>query len=406
MNVILGVGGGIAAYKSAELARALVQAGMSVQVVMTAGAQQFIRPLTFATLTGRKVITSLFPDDANPESTLSSAVEHIAVAQDNELLVVAPATADVMAKFAHGLADDFLSTMYLAFTGPVVLAPAMNTNMWQHAATQANLEALRRRGHRIVEPDDGFLACGMVGPGRLADPQLIAAAVEAEFHRRRDLEGETVVITAGPTQEPLDPVRFISNRSSGKMGYALAEAAAVRGAHVALVSGPVHLPPPKGVNVIPVRTAQEMRDKVFANLDRATIVIKAAAVADYHLSRIPQQKVKKTAARFSLELDPTPDILAELGRKKGDRLLVGFAAETENLAQEARRKLESKNCDMIVGNLVGEELGFESDQNEVTLALRTGETIALPRASKREVADRIFDEILKLRLALHALDGR
>jgi phosphopantothenoylcysteine decarboxylase/phosphopantothenate--cysteine ligase len=405
MNVILGVGGGIAAYKSAELARALVQTGASVQVVMTAGAQEFIRPLTFATLTGRKVITGLF-SDASPEATLSSAVEHIGVAQENELLVVAPATADLLAKFAHGQADDFLSTMYLAFTGPVVLAPAMNTNMWRHPATQANLETLRRRGHRIVEPDEGFLACGMVGPGRLADPQQIAAAVEAEFHRRRDLEGETVVITAGPTQEPLDPVRFISNRSSGKMGYALAEAAAARGATVALVSGPVHLPPPKGVTVIPVRTAQEMRDKVFANLERATIVMKAAAVADYHLSRVPQQKMKKTAARFSLELDPTPDILAELGRKKGDRLLVGFAAETENLAQEARRKLELKNCDMIVGNLVGEDLGFESDLNEVTLALRTGETIALPKASKREVADRIFDEILKLRLALHALNGR
>jgi phosphopantothenoylcysteine decarboxylase/phosphopantothenate--cysteine ligase len=405
MNVVLGVGGGIAAYKSAELARALVQLGASVQVVMTKGAQEFVRPLTFATLTGRKVITSLFPD-ASPESTLSSAVEHIGVAQENDLLVVAPATADLMAKFAHGLADDFLSTMYLAFTGPVVLAPAMNTNMWMHPATQANLETLRRRGHRIIEPDDGFLACGTVGPGRLADPQAIAAAVEAEFHRRRDLEGETVVLTAGPTQEPLDPVRFISNRSSGKMGYALAEAAANRGARVILVSGPVHLAPPRGVTVLPVRTAQEMRDKVFANLDDATIVIKAAAVADYHLARVPQQKMKKTAARFSLELDPTPDILAELGRKKGDRLLVGFAAETENLAQEARRKLESKNCDMIVGNLVGEDLGFESDLNEVTLAIRTGDTIALPKASKREVADRIFDEILKLRLALHALDGR
>ena len=405
MNVVLGVGGGIAAYKSAELARALVQLGAGVQVVMTAGAQEFVRPLTFATLTGRKVITSLFPD-ANPESTLSSAVEHIGIAQENELLVVAPATADLMAKFAHGLADDFLSTMYLAFTGPVVLAPAMNTNMWMHPATRANLETLRRRGHRIVEPEDGFLACGMLGPGRLADPAVIAAAVEAEFHRLRDLEGETVVLTAGPTQEPLDPVRYISNRSSGKMGYALAEAAATRGARVILVSGPVHLPPPRGVTVIPVRTAQEMRDQVFANLDAATIVIKAAAVADYHLSRVPSQKVKKTAARFSLELDPTPDILAELGRRKGDRLLIGFAAETENLTQEARRKLDAKNCDMIVGNLVGEELGFESDQNEVVLALRTGETIALPKASKREVADRIFDHILKLRLALHALDGR
>src|SRR5436190_8025862 len=208
MNVILGVGGGIAAYKSAEVARSLVQAGMGVQVVMTASAQEFVRPLTSATLTGRKVITGLFPD-SNPESTLSSAVEHIAVAQDNEMLVVAPAAADLLAKFANGLADDFLSTMYLAFTGPVILAPAMNTNMWLHPATKANIETLRRRGHRIVEPDDGFLACGMVGPGRLADPQQIAAAVQAEMHRRRDLEGETVLITAGPTQEPLDPVRYI-----------------------------------------------------------------------------------------------------------------------------------------------------------------------------------------------------
>jgi phosphopantothenoylcysteine decarboxylase/phosphopantothenate--cysteine ligase len=404
MNVILGVGGGIAAYKAAELARALVQTGATVTVVMTGGAQEFVKPLTFATLTGRKVITDLFP--ASPEATLSSAVEHIAVAQENDLLVVAPATADLMAKFANGLADDFLSTLYLAFTGPVVLAPAMNTNMWQHPATRANLETLRRRGHRIVEPEEGFLACGVIGPGRLAEPQHIAAAVEAEFHRRRDLEGEVVLITAGPTQEPLDPVRFISNRSSGKMGYGLAEAAAARGASVILVSGPVSLAPPRGARVISVRTAREMRDQVFENLEPAGIVIKAAAVADYHLSRVPQQKMKKTAARISLELDPTPDILAELGRRKADRLLVGFAAETENLAQESRRKLELKNCDMIVGNLVGEDQGFESDENEVVLALRTGETIAVPKASKRAVADRIFDEILKLRLALHALNGR
>ena len=404
MNVILGVGGGIAAYKSAELVRALVQEGASVQVVMTAGAQEFIRPLTFATLTGRKVITELFP--TSPESTLSSAVEHIAVAQENEILAVAPATADLMAKFAHGLADDFLTTLYLAFTGPVVIAPSMNTNMWQHPATTANLEALRRRGHRIVEPEEGYLACGTVGPGRLADPLQVAAAIQAEFHRRRDLEGETVLVTAGPTQEPLDPVRYISNRSSGKMGYAIAESATARGARVILVSGPVRLPAPRGVTVIPVRTAREMRDQVFENLEPATIVIKAAAVADYHLTRVPEQKMKKTAARLSLELDPTPDILAELGRKKGDRLLVGFAAETQNLSQEARRKLESKNADMIVGNLVSEDMGFDSDQNEVTLALSTGELIPLPRASKRELADRIFDEILKLRLALHSIDGR
>ena len=405
-RVVLGVGGGIAAYKAAELCRALIQRGFSVQVVMTASAQEFVRPLTFAALSGRKVITDLFSSSSS-EATLSSAVEHIAIAQDNDLLVVAPATADLLAKFAHGMANDFLSTMYLAFTGPVIVAPAMNTNMWMHAATQANLETLRARGTRIIEPDDGFLACGMVGPGRLADPEQIADVVASELNRRRDLEGETILITAGPTQEPLDPVRFISNRSSGKMGYALAQAAADRGADVILVSGPVHLPAPRGVSLVPVRTAEEMRAKVFENLERSTIVIKAAAVADYHLANVPAQKMKKTAARFSLELDPTPDILAELGRKKGDRLLIGFAAETQNLEREAKRKLDTKNCDMVVANLVGEGMAFESDQNEISLALRTGEFLRLPSASKRELADRIFDSALQLRRALAAsTDGR
>ena len=399
MKIILGVGGGIAAYKAAELARLLMQDNHEVQAVMTAAAQEFIRPLTFAALTGRKTLTDLF--------AIESAIEHISVAQEHDLLAIAPATADLIGKLANGLADDFLTTLYLAFTGPVVLAPAMNVNMLQHAATQANLQTLRRRGHHIVEPDSGFLACGMIGPGRLADPEAIVEAIRSEMQRRRDLEGETVLITAGPTQEPLDPVRYISNRSSGKMGYALAEAAEKRGARVILISGPVHLPPPRGVEVIPVRTAVEMREKVFDNLAEAAIVIKAAAVADFHLSKVPDQKFKKTAARISLELDPTPDILAELGRKKGDRLLIGFAAETQNLQQEARRKMESKNCDMIVANLVGgTDSGFESYQNEVTLVMRTGETIPLARAPKREIADRIFDEVLKLRLSLHAANGR
>ena len=398
MKILLGIGGGIAAYKAAELARLLMQQGHEVQAVMTRAAQEFVRPLTFAALTGRKTLTDLF--------AVESAIEHMAVAQEHEILVVAPATADLLAKLAHGLADDFLTTLYLAFTGPVVLAPAMNVNMWRHAATQGNLETLRKRGHRIVEPESGYLACGMTGPGRLAEPETIAEAVAREGARRKDLEGETILITAGPTQEPLDPVRYISNRSSGRMGYALAEAAAARGARVVLVSGPVALPPLAGVETIPVRTAAEMREKVLENLDRADIVVKAAAVADYHLGRVPAQKVKKTAARMSLELDPTPDILAELGRKKGDRLLIGFAAETENLQQEARRKLEMKNCDMVVGNLVGPELGFESEENEVILALRTGAVIPLARASKREIADRIFDEALKLRLALHLAHER
>jgi phosphopantothenoylcysteine decarboxylase/phosphopantothenate--cysteine ligase len=316
---------------------------------------------------------------------------------------VAPATGDLIAKFAHGLAGDFLTALYLAFTGPVMLAPSMNVNMLEHPATQANLETLRRRGHRVIEPGTGYLACGMVGKGRMAEPEEIVEAIQREVSRRRDLDHEVVLITAGPTQEPLDPVRYISNRSSGKMGYALAEAAAARGARVILISGPVSLAPPRGVETIAVRTAAEMREQVFAKLAPASMVIKAAAVADFHLSKVPDQKIKKTAARVSLELDPTPDILAELGGKKGDRLLVGFAAETQNLRQETRRKLQSKNCDMVVGNLVGGgDAGFESDENEVVLALSTGETIALERAPKREIADRIFDEALKLRLALHA----
>ena len=413
MRIVLGVGGGIAAYKAAELARALMERGFTVSVVMTRAAQKFVKPLTFAALTGQKVITGLF-SDSSPDDTLSSAVEHIRVAQQNDALVVAPATADLLAKFAHGLAVDFLSTLYLAFTGPVILAPAMNTNMWNHPATRENVRILRERGHVLVEPDEGLLACGTIGPGRLAEPDRIAEIVArtagrlsgqetARAEPRRDLDGEVALITAGPTEEPIDPVRFISNRSSGKMGYALAEAAQARGARVILISGPVQLGAPAGVSLIRVHTAVEMRKAVFDHLEEATVVIKAAAVADYHVARVPRQKLKKTAARLSLELDPTPDILAELGQKKGDRLLIGFAAETENLVEEARRKLATKNCDMVVANLVSQEgVGFESDENAVTLVLRTGESIPVARAPKREVADRILDQVMKLRLALHA----
>ena len=402
MNVALGVGGGIAAYKAAELARALMTRGFTVNVIMTRAAEEFIRPLTFAALTGRRVITNLF-SASSAEDTLSSAIEHIRVAQENDILVVAPATADLLAKFTHGLADDFLTTTYLAFTGRVVLAPAMNTNMWNHPATQSNLRTLRDRGHFIVDPDDGALACGMVGPGRLAEPDAIADAVANLTTAKRDLEGEVVLITAGPTQEPLDAVRYLSNRSSGKMGYAIAEEAAARGARVILVSGPVSLPEPRNVEVVPVRTAAQMFDAVMKHLDESTIIIKAAAVADYHRANAPQHKVKKTAARMSLELDPTIDILAELGRKKGDRLLIGFAAETENLIAEARRKLESKNCDMVVANLVSREgIGFDSNENEVVLVTRTSDPIQVRRAPKKAIAAQILDETMKLRLALHA----
>ena len=301
--------------------------------------------------------------------------------------MIAPATADLLARLAHGLADDFLTTMYLAFTGRVVLAPAMNNNMWTHPATQENLATSaparahhRRAGRRLAGLRDHRPGTsGRARKNRRCGRRL-------ELCIARDLEGETVLITAGPTQEPLDPVRYISNRSSGKMGYALAEAAAQRGAHVILVSGPVQLPEPRGVRVVHVRTALEMHDAVMEHLSEASIIVKAAAVADYHLAQVPRHKIKKTAMRMSLDLDPTPDILAELGRKKGDRLLIGFAAETENLVESARQKLESKNCDMVVANLVNQEAtGFEADENEVVLVLSTGETIPLvARAQARD----------------------
>jgi len=400
MRVALGVGGGIAAYKAVELARALGQLGHAVQVVMTSAAQEFIQPLTFATLTGRKVVTGLFSRSSDAD-TLSSAVEHIALAQENDVLVVAPATADLLAKFTYGLADDFLSTLYLAFTGPVVLAPTMNTAMWNHPATQANLATLRERGCSVIEPDEGWLACGTVGAGRFADPLRIAEHVDSLKRQKKDLEGETFLITAGPTQEPLDPVRYISNRSSGKMGYALAAAAAKRGARVILVSGPVSIPAPRSAELVPVRTAFEMRKAVLDRLEESTVIIKTAAVADYYVANVPQQKLKKTAARFSLEMEPTPDILAEVGQRKGDRLLIGFAAETQNLLDEARRKMVSKNCDMLVGNLVNQEgLGFESDRNEVEIITRSGPAVHVGPADKSEVAERILDGISTLRLSL------
>jgi len=398
MRVLVGVGGGIAAYKSAELVRALQQRGHDVQVVMTRAAQEFIQPLTFAALTSKKVITDLFPQD-----TLSGAIEHIAVAQEHDLLVVAPATADLISKFAHGAADDFLSTLYLAFTGRVLLAPAMNTAMWNHPAVQANLDTLSGRGCIIIDPDEGWLACGTVGAGRLPDPERIAARVHSVSQQKHDLTGETVLVTAGPTQEALDPVRFITNRSSGKMGYALAQAASQRGAQVILVSGPVALKPPSGVQLVPVQTAQEMRKAVLDHLEQSTIIIKSAAVADYFIADVPKQKLKKTATRLSLEMDPTPDILAEVGQKKGDRLLIGFAAETDNLLEEARRKMVQKKCDMLVANLVNRKgLGFESDRNEVDIITQTGQVVHAGPADKSEIAERILDQVALLRLQLHA----
>jgi len=394
MKVALGVTGGIAAYKAAELVRLLQDRGIRVQVVMTRAAQEFVRPLTFAALSGEKVITDLFGAGAE-EPNIDSAVEHIAVAQAIDALVVAPATADVIAKFAHGEANDFLTTLFLATTAPVVIAPAMNVNMWENAATQANIQTLRARGFSVVEPDSGYLACGMVGAGRLAANETIVTAVLKALKAEQDLVGETVLVTAGPTREPIDPVRYIGNRSSGRMGYAIAEAALRRGAKVILVSGPTALKPPASAEVIQVQTAQQMRDAVMAQLDRATIVIKAAAVADFTV-RAAGEKIKRKGP-LTLELEPTTDILAEVGAKKRGRIVIGFAAETNDALANARKKLESKSLDAIVLNDVSQPgIGFDSERNAVTILTHSGsETV--PETSKWEVAHRVLDAVVKLK---------
>ena len=398
MRITLGVTGGVAAYKAAELVRLLQQDGFTVQVVMTRGAREFVTPLTFAALSGQKVITDLFEKSAEGEANLESAIEHIAVAQRTDLLLVAPATADIIAKFARGIADDFLTTLYLATTAPVVVAPAMNVNMWNHAATQENVETLRRRGVKIVNPDEGYLACGMTGAGRLAGQQEIVSAVREALHDQQDLRGQTILITAGPTCEDLDPVRYLTNRSSGKMGYAVAEAAARRGAKVILVSGPVNLETPPAVERVDVRTAEEMRRAVVDRLPESNVAIFAAAVADYRPAHQAPQKIKRSKESLSVQLEPTPDILAEAAKSKGGRLIVGFAAETQNVAENARKKLAAKNADLIVANdVTAEGAGFDHDTNIVTLFSRDGRDLALPKLKKAEVAQRILDEILRLK---------
>jgi phosphopantothenoylcysteine decarboxylase/phosphopantothenate--cysteine ligase len=396
MKVTVGVSGGVAAYKAAELVRALQRQALDVHVVMTEAAQQFVQPLTFASLTGHKVITSLWAGDSD-ESNLSSAIEHIDAAQTTDALIVAPATANILAKFAQGIADDFLTTMYLATNAPVIVAPAMNVNMWNHPATQANLALLEERGVRIVSPDSGYLACGMIGSGRLAENDAIVQAVLGILTHRNDLAGETVLITAGGTREAIDPVRFLGNRSSGKMGYALAEAAAKRGAKVILVSAPTALRPPANTEVVSVVTTEEMRAAVLSRLDEATIVIKAAAVADYRPVIQAEQKLKRTGP-LTIELQPTEDILAEVVQRRRDGMLViGFAAETENALVHGRDKLLRKGADAIVLNDVSREgVGFDSDRNAVTF-LTHQTAIDLPEMSKRELADRILEEVITLR---------
>jgi phosphopantothenoylcysteine decarboxylase / phosphopantothenate---cysteine ligase len=397
MKVALGVSGGIAAYKAAELVRELQQRGLDVQVIMTEHAQEFVRPLTFAALTGQKVITRMFGSESQ-EANVESAIEHIAVAQSVDLLVVAPATADCIAKFSNGVADDFLTTLYLATKAPVVIAPAMNVNMWDHPATRENIERLRQRGVHVVEPEAGYLACGMTGPGRLADDDAIVAAVLETLGMREDLKGEVVLVTAGPTREPLDPVRYLSNRSSGKMGYAIAQAAQRRGARTLLVSGPTALKPPDGVEFVPVTTVAEMRLAVLDRWPQTTVAIKAAAAADYRPRQRAAQKIRKSGKDLTLELEPTEDILAEIGRQKGGRILVGFAAETEEMIAHARSKLESKHLDLIVANDVSDPgIGFDSDYNTVAILGKNGLERRLPKLPKTEVAREILDEVVRIR---------
>jgi phosphopantothenoylcysteine decarboxylase / phosphopantothenate---cysteine ligase len=398
MRVTVGVSGGIAAYKAAELVRALQRQSVEVHVVMTAAAQKFVQPLTFAALTGHKVITSLWEDaDAGEGLAEQNGIDHIAEAQWADALVVAPATANILAKFAHGIADDFLSTMFLATTAPVLVAPAMNVNMWNHAATQANLEILRQRGVAIVDPGTGELACGMAGTGRMAEPDAIADAVLRTLGRRHDLRGEVVLVTAGGTREALDPVRFIGNRSSGKMGYALAEAARSRGAKVILVSGPSALHAPPHCELVRITTADEMRNAVLDRMAEATLVIKAAAVADYRPVAVSAQKLKRTGP-MTVELAPTEDILAEVvRRRRPGQLIIGFAAETENRMENGRAKLLAKGADAIlINDVAGEGVGIDADTNAATFLSRTT-SVELPEMPKRQLADRILDEILTLR---------
>jgi len=397
MKVALGVSGGIAAYKAAEIVRLLQDRGVRVQVIMTKSAQEFVRPLTFAALSGEKVITDIF-SAGSEQPNIDSAVEHIAVAQAIDGLLVAPATANVLAQFAQGIANDFLTTLYLATLAPVVVAPAMNVNMWNHPATQANLEILRKRGVRIVEPGEGYLACGMTGPGRLAENEAIVAALLQAVGASQDLAGETVLITAGPTREKIDPVRYLTNRSSGRMGYAIAEAAIRRGARVLLVTGPTAIQPPASAEVTKVESAEEMRRAVLQLLPEASMVIKTAAVADYRAKDAVDQKIKRKGP-LTLELEPTTDILAELARHKQNQLIIGFAAETQNVLENARKKLSSKSLDAIVVNDVSREgVGFDTDRNAVTI-ITHDEVVEVPETTKWDVAQRVLDQAVRLRKA-------
>ena len=406
MIVGLGVTGCIAAYKAVEVLRGLQKRGAMVRVVMTRHATEFVGPLTFQSISGIPVITEMFAPTDDPE------IKHIQIAQEIDLLLVAPATANVLAKFANGIADDFMSTLYISTTAPVLVAPAMNVEMWAHPATRENVRRLRERGVEFVDPGEGYLACRTVGPGRLAEPDEIVARAWAMLTERAErrasspeytdspatpMTGERVLITAGPTYEAIDPVRGITNRSSGKMGYALAEAALARGAQVTLVTGPVALAPPEGARVIPVRSASEMFNAVMDNLETATMVVMSAAVSDYRPAHVAAHKIKKSNNGMVLELEQTDDILAATGLRKDSRIVVGFAAETENVIANARKKLREKSADLIVANDVSAaDAGFDVDTNRVTL-VSVEESIELPLLSKRAAADAIVEAAIKIK---------
>lgn len=400
MKVLLGITGCIGAYKAAEILRGLQKAGASVRVIMTRSATEFVQPLTFEALSGQSVIVEMY-DRPN-----YAVIEHIAVARDADLLLIAPATANALAKFAHGIADDFLSTVYLSNTNPVLIAPAMNVEMWSHPATQANLNTLRERGVHFIDPGSGYQACGEVGVGRLAEPEDIVKSALALISTLpspapNDLASESVIITAGPTVEDLDPVRFITNRSSGKMGYALAEAAQARGASVTLISGPTKLQPPKAVVFVPVRSTREMYDAVMSKVNESTVFIGCAAVADYRPTNRAEQKIKKNGRQgITLELEATEDIIAAVGAasRHDDRIVVGFAAESESLLGHAEQKLKSKNLHFIVANdITRHDAGFDVETNIATILRRDGTSFELPLQSKRALADAVLDEVVNTR---------
>ncbi len=393
-QIVLGVTGSIAAYKAVLLLRELTARGAEVTVVMSANAEHFVGALTFRTLSGRPVLSSLF----DPQS--EEAVEHVALAERADAFVVAPATANLLAKAAHGIADDFLTTLLLATRCPVLMAPAMDGGMWDHAAVQANVETLRERGITVLEPEAGALASGLSGRGRLPEVPTLVEAVERALTPQRDLAGERVLVTSGPTREPIDPVRYLSNRSSGKMGHAVASAALRRGAEVVLISGPTTLQPPPGAVYVPVQTAEEMREASLQHLASASVVIKAAAVADYRVERPSATKIKSGGKDegLTLSLVANPDILKELAQRKGGAFLVGFAAETNDVRKHAADKLRAKGVDLLVVNDVSQQgIGFDAEDNQVLLLDRWGGTLELPRMSKLEVAHAILDRVLALR---------